>query len=197
MRGDQGCFFGRGDRAVLLLHAPGQTPEALQPLTEPLARGGLAVGVPALFQPGVHWSGWLRTARAAFLRLREGRDAVSVCALGDSAALALLLAEEYAPDQLLLAPSRGRHAALPERFALMTLRRRAWRGLFALEARPQILLPTDAAAARRARRLSRRLGACVTGPFPPEALAGALAACLGVGKNRSRPLAEDEILKTV
>ncbi|MBR1896230.1 MAG: hypothetical protein IJ822_05565 [Pyramidobacter sp.] len=178
MNENAGYTIERGGQALLLLHDFGQWPGDLRPLADVLAGGGLTVSVPCLYEPGAHWSEWLRAARDAYTALLDAHVRVSVCALGESEPLALLLAEEYAPDALLLVPGERRPADAATRFALRTLERRARRGLYALDAVPRILLPESPSASglRRARRLSRQLGACQIGEFHPGALADAVAA---------------------
>ena len=186
MNENTGYTIQRGGRALLLLHDLGQSPLTLRPLAESLAQGGLTTRVPALFQRGAHWSEWLRTARSAYTGLLNAHVRVSLCALGESEALALLLAEAYAPEELLLAPAPRRRLDAPTRFALRALERRARRGLFALEGQPRILLPEDADPnrLRRARRLSRLLGSCAIEAYRSGALPEALAARLDSGQGQ-------------
>ena len=176
MRENPGYTIERGGEALLLLHDIGQTPNAPRPLAESLAGRGLTVCVPALFEAGVHWSAWLRAARRAYTGLLSGHVRVSLCALGESEALALLLAEEYAPDGLTLVPGPRPALDAGSRFALRALERKARRGLFSLGVEPRVLLPegADAQRLRRARRLCRQLGACRIGEY--GVLADVLAA---------------------
>ena len=179
MNEHSGYTLERGGHALMLLHDFGQTAESLRPLAEALAGQGLTVCVPALYDPDAHWSEWLRAARAAYTGLLNAHVRVSLCALGESAALALLLAEAYAAGQVLLVQPEqpARHGAC---FGLRALERQARRSLFALEGQPQILLRegADAVALRQARRLSHQIGSCLIGQFPQGGLAGALLARL-------------------
>ena len=178
MNENEGYTIGGGGRALMLLHGLGQSPGALRPLAEELAGEGLTACVPALFEKGAHWSEWLRAARSAYTGLMETHPRVSLCALGESGALALLLAEEYAPERLLLVPDGRQRADAAAWSGLRALDRRARQGLFSLDIRPRILLPEGAniQALRRARRLSRRLGGCPIGEYRKGALFAALRA---------------------
>jgi|GEM_PF-6272185 len=172
-----GFILEGGGPALLLLHDFGDAPEDMRPLAGMLRQRGFTVSAPALFDPDADWTRWLRTARLAFSALCNTHVCVSVCGFGAGMGMALLLAGEYAPEHLLLMPARARSMPFSIRFGLRALDRRARRSLFAVSARPCILVPTDADAVilRQARRLSRALGRCLLSAYIPEDLAQAVA----------------------
>lgn len=169
-----------GGHAVILLHGRGESPERLRPLAESLCQSGLTVCVPALFQPGRHWTGWLLEARGAFVHMQNTHVLVSLCGLGDGVYPALLLAEEYMADQLLLVPGPPAHGPWKDRISFCRLARRAKRNLFAVTAQSHVLLtePADRRCARQARSLVRLLGRCGLTGYAPGQLAGSVSRCL-------------------
>lgn len=120
-----------GERAALLLHGFGDTPQTLSTIAESLRRRGWTVEVPLL--PG-HGRGleefarsrrveWSSCVRAAYDGLVAGHDAVAVVGLSMGGALAVSLAAERKPRALvLLAP----YLVLPPRGKLLTTFWRLW-----------------------------------------------------------------------
>ena len=180
MYDDQDFALEGGGRAVLLLRDFSTPAESLRPLAEALHGKGLSVRMPALYEPGADWTAWLCAARAAFTVLRDTHVCASLCGFGSGIGSALLLAEAYSVDHLLLAPQAAARLSVSERFGLRALERRARRSLFALSCPAVILLPTGAETGvlRQARRLCRALGRCTLAEYPAAGLADTIAARL-------------------
>lgn len=177
-----------GGQALVLLPDATQSPDTLAALSRALHAGGLTVSVPALDLGARPWRESVASARAAFVRLRERHVCVSVCGLGAGAWAALMLAEAYTPEQLIIvaqpAPSISRRA----RWELLLLRRRASIDLFALSARAQVLAASpDRQAARQAKRFTRLLRLPAAQPVGANALSAAICRRMGLREPVERP----------
>ena len=178
-----------GGAALLLLPGALEPPETLLPLARALHGGGLSVAVPALCLGGESWRASVASARSAFVHLRARHVCVSICALGEGAWTALMLAEEYAPDQLIMAARRMTPLPMRARWEIMRLRRRAVADLFALSAPAHILLLSpERSAQRQARKLARLLNCADTRCAPPQAL-GDVIVRMAIGQAAADPAA--------
>ena len=147
-----------GGQALVLLPDAAQTPDALAPLSHALHAGGLTVSVPALELGARPWRESVVAARAAFVRLRERHVCVSVCGLGAGAWAALMLAEEYTPEHLIIVAQESASVNRRARWEVRRLRRRASIDLFALSTRAQAHTASpERQAVRQASRFTRLL----------------------------------------
>ncbi len=147
-----------GGQALVLLPDAAQAPDALAELSRALHAGGLTVSVPALDLGARPWRESIISARAAFVHLRERHVCVSVCGLGAGAWAALMLAEEYTPEHLILVAQESPSVSRRARWEVRRLRRRASIDLFALSTRAQVLAASpERQAVRQASRFTRLL----------------------------------------
>ena len=147
-----------GGAALVLLPDAAQAPDSLAELSRALHAGGLTVSVPALNLGTRPWRESVTAARAAFVHLRERHVCVSVCGLGAGAWAALMLAEEYTPEHLILIAQAVPSISHRARWEVRRLRRRASIDLFALSTRAQVLAASaERQAVRQAGRFTRLL----------------------------------------
>ena len=144
-----------GGQALVLLPDAAQAPDALAELSRALHASGLTVSVPALDLGARPWRESIISARAAFVHLRERHVCVSVCGLGAGAWAALMLAEEYTPEHLILVAQESPSVSHRARWEVRRLRRRASIDLFALSTRAQVLAASPERQASRFTRLLR------------------------------------------
>lgn len=178
-----------GGQALVLLPDAAQAPDALAELSRALHAGGLTVSVPALDLGARPWRESITSARAAFVHLRERHVCVSVCGLGAGAWAALMLAEEYTPEHLILVAQESPSVGHRARWEVRRLRRRASIDLFALSTRAQVLAAsTERQAARQAGRFTRLLHL----PAAQSVASGELSAaiCRRMGLCAPAPLPE-------
>lgn len=164
-----------GGQALVLLPDAAQAPDSLAELARALQAGGLTVSVPALDLGARPWRESIISARAAFVHLRERHVCVSVCGLGAGAWAALMLAEEYTPEHLILIAQESPSVSRRARWEVRRLRRRASIDLFALSTRAQVLA---ASAERQAARQACRFTRLLRLPAAQSVASGALSAAI-------------------
>lgn len=121
-----------GDRAALLLHGFGDSPQTFCYMAPALHEAGIAVHVPLLPGHGrtladfqrTCASDWIEASRAALTTLLERYEHVGICGLSMGAALAVILAADSdRVDALALTPP---YLAVPPRLAAAAMTHRLW-----------------------------------------------------------------------
>ena len=170
-----------GGQALVLLHDAAEMPDNLAALSRALHSGGLTVSVPALELGARPWRESIMAARAAFVNLRERHVCVSVCGLGAGAWAALMLAEEYTPDQLIIVARESSSLDRYGRREIRRLARRASIDLFALSTRALVLAESaDRRCMRQARRFTRMMRLPEAEPIAMGELSGTLCRRMGL-----------------